>query len=289
MRIAMWSSWFIDLSPEEMVETFVREGWDCTELSSEHARALLDRGHAVKEGESFREFAEGQGLDMPQGHLELKVDIVQPDPAERAAMMDNMKRWCDLFMALGIKAGVLHAGGRVAREAGWEADRIFDANVAALNEFGTFLKGGPTRIALENAGGHGIGGLLKLCEAVNETELGICLDTGHLNIVRRHTNAEFMRAAGERLIALHIADNRGERDDHAFPFGPQCTVDWTGFGAVLEELGYGGLFNYEVPGESSWRGAPEGGPRKAPLPVRIAKLAYARRLAEFLLSDAPAP
>ena len=40
----MWSSYLIDLSPEEMTETFVEHGWRVSELSAEHARALLDRG-----------------------------------------------------------------------------------------------------------------------------------------------------------------------------------------------------------------------------------------------------
>ncbi|MBN1671468.1 MAG: sugar phosphate isomerase/epimerase [Kiritimatiellae bacterium] len=285
MRISMWSSWFIDLSPEEMVKAFAGEGWAHTELSSEHGWALLDRGDPAEAGAAFRRFAGDEGLSVPQGHFYLAVDIVQPDATERAKMMDDMKRWCDLFMALGITDGVLHPGGAAARDAGWDADRILAANVEALQALLRFLAGGPTRICLEN-GGSGMARLAPLLDAIPNDALRVCLDTGHLNLGQAGTSAEFVRQAGKKLTALHIADNRGERDDHTFPRGPQCTADWTGFVDALREVGYDGLWNYEVPGESSCR--IPGQERRQPMAIRRAKLRYARELAEAMLDSFPA-
>ena len=41
--LSVWSSMFMELSPEEAVETFLRCGLAATELSYEHAAVLLKR------------------------------------------------------------------------------------------------------------------------------------------------------------------------------------------------------------------------------------------------------
>ena len=93
------------------------------------------------------------------------------------------------------------------------------------------------------------------------------------NEAKRLDMGAFIRAAGSRLKALHIADNDTSGDQHLLPFG--CgTVDWQDVMRGLREVGYSGLFNFEVPGE-----------RRAPLAVRREKLRYARALSDILLSD----
>ena len=79
MRIGMWTTWFRELTPEQAVRMFVREGWRYGELSSEHGWDLLGQGDPVKVGEAFRRFTDDEGFRIPQGHFYLKVDIAQPD------------------------------------------------------------------------------------------------------------------------------------------------------------------------------------------------------------------
>ena len=43
-RLSMWTSFFMDLSPEDALRELARAGWPCAELSDEHSRALLERG-----------------------------------------------------------------------------------------------------------------------------------------------------------------------------------------------------------------------------------------------------
>jgi hypothetical protein len=45
---SVWSSYFIDLSPEEMVDTLSKKSWFKSELSDEHASTLLERGPREK-------------------------------------------------------------------------------------------------------------------------------------------------------------------------------------------------------------------------------------------------
>ena len=57
---------------------------------------------------------------------------LSPDEKKRAEVMADLQRWCDLFAALGITAGVLHPGGGGLRAIGCEPEKIFACNVQAL-------------------------------------------------------------------------------------------------------------------------------------------------------------
>ena len=270
MRISMWSSYLYELSPEDIVNTFLQHGWKCTELSTEHGWQLLDRGDPAKIGKEFRKFAEDQGFTFPQGHFYLKADIAHPDEKKRAEIMDDLKRWCELFAALDIKAGVLHPGGGGLRAKGANPETIFDCNIKSLETLSGFVKGGPTTICLENI--SSTDRLFHLVGSIRGSELGICLDTGHLNMTGGDC-ADFVRKAGKKLKALHITDSIGERDDHILPHGAG-NVNWEEFVSALYDVGYDGLFNFEVPREN-----------RCPMEIRLAKLDYARRLAELMVKE----
>jgi sugar phosphate isomerase/epimerase len=194
--------------------------------------------------------------------------------------MEELKRWLDLFAALGIGAGVLHPG-RPVEEGPLSRDELFALNVEALRTLTDHAAGGPTVICLEN--GPNAGRLLRLIEAVGAPNLAICLDTGHLSLGRRRlpeegqTDYAFIVEAGARLKALHIADNDGSGDQHLLPF-EGGTVDWDGVARGLRAIGYRGLFNFEIPGEC-----------RCPVEERLQKLKRAERIAERLMAQATAP
>jgi sugar phosphate isomerase/epimerase len=79
-------------------------------------------------------------------------------------------------------------------------------------------------------------------------DVGICLDAGHSNANGLSAAAE-ARAAGARLLAVHIQDNDGRGEDqHLMPGAG--TTDWRAFITALDELGYRGgrIFELEAPG-----------------------------------------
>jgi sugar phosphate isomerase/epimerase len=271
MNVSMWTQYLNELPIDGMLAAFAEHGFRTLELSDEHGRELIDRGGNPSEtGRGFRELAANQGISFPQGHLWITADIVNPDESERAATIAELKQWLELFAAIDVKAGVLHPGGGKARAAGWSEERIFNTRTASLRELTDFVANKPTSIALENCE-ENIEQMTAMVDAVDSDKLGHCLDTGHLNMIGGD-QGEYIRKCGEKLIALHIADNLGEHDNHMLPHSAG-TIDWDAVVAALREIGYTGLFNFEVPGESH-----------CPLKIRLAKLDYARRLGELMLA-----
>jgi len=275
MKLSMWSSYFYSLSPEDMVSALAGHGWRYAELSDEHAEVLLGRGPAELTGRAFARLAGDAGLSFLQGHLWLRCDIAG---ADRQATVDRLKAWLDLFLAVGIRAAVLHPAGYTRYRNGDDPQAIAADSAASLAELSGYLRGTDLTICLENLFTHSTtcADLISLIEAAGDRNLGICLDTGHLNLASRDQDA-FIRQAGSRLKALHITDNQETSDQHLLPFGPG-TIDWVGVVRSLKAIGYDGLFNYEIPGE-----------RRAPLPILLAKLDYIRAMTELLFAEAANP
>jgi L-ribulose-5-phosphate 3-epimerase len=272
----MWSSYLIEKSPEEMVKIFVDHRWYCTELSSAHARTLLERGNPEKSGREFREFAEDLGFSFPQGHFYITADIAHPDDSEREKIIDELKKWCDLFAALDIKAGVLHPGGVTwyQKKLLSRKKQIFERNVESLKKIADFTKGGPTAVCLENleAFSTTAGELLELIKSAGNDSLAVCLDTAHLNMTGGNF-ADFIRMTGKKLKALHVSDSVDKENPHILPYGAG-TIDWKSFIQALREVKYEGLFNFEVPREN-----------KCPMDIRLAKLDYVRKLTELIIQS----
>jgi sugar phosphate isomerase/epimerase len=253
-----------------MAETFIRHGWKNSELSDEHGWALLQRGSPEKVGRKFKKYADRTGISFPQGHFYLSVNIAWPDKAKREKAKEDMKQWCDLFAALDIKAGVLHPGSSTP---GFDESYLDELRVEMLEYLLDYSKGAPFTICLENLilEHQTVQSILKLIDSTRGGErLGICLDTGHLNMNGGST-AEFIRETGSRLKALHITDSISSYEDHILPFSAG-SVDWAETMKALRETGYSGAFNFEVPREN-----------RCPMNIRLAKLEYMKKMADAML------
>lgn len=268
---SIWSSFDVELSPEDMVLAMERRGLTVCELSDEHAAMLLKReGTPAEVGAAFAAYANEHNLTFPQGHLWLAVRLCS---AEIDAV-SILRSWFELFAAIGIQNAVLHLDGH-SLGAGASHEEVLSANVEKLRLLAPYAEELGLRICLENLGGHfaSLESLLEVIRRVNSPALGICLDTGHLHIHSRDmTQEQFILGAGKYLHALHIADNDTSGDQHLMPFG-RGTVDWSSVMRGLNAIGYEDCFNYEIPGE-----------RRAPLSVRDAKADYLKTVTSYLFS-----
>lgn len=271
---SVWTSYFVESTPEEMIDQFLSAGYTASEFSDEHGFVMLarakERGVSPRVvGAELKAYADERGFSFPQGHLFHDVDLCADDAVE------VLTQWLELFLGLGVRSAVLHAGG--GRDLTFE--ERYDRWIKALTALTGHLKGTDMSIALENLKDTtDVDMLNKIIDTVGDENLGICLDTGHLHLTTNRgltsqSQGEFIRRAGKRLIALHVADNDLSSDLHIVPFG-RGSIDWWDFASALREVGYDRLFNYEIPGE-----------RFASPDVRKAKLKYIKTITEELLSD----
>ena len=76
------------------------------------------------------------------------------------------------------------------------------------------------------------------------THVGICLDFGHAHLLGGVADA--IETAAEHLIATHVHDNDGRRDEHLVPY--RGTIDWNLALITMQKIGYSGTYLMELAG-----------------------------------------
>ena len=264
----------MEMKIEQAVLRFIENGIYCTEISDEHGLELLSRSEDVlKTAKEFASFLKEHNFEIPQGHLWLRIKICSDDTA-----VEKLCRWIDLYEAIGVKNMVLHCDNLVGTD--FTKHEKIEKNVEKLRVLAEYIKDKDVMICLENLRPHGpedselidrnADDLLHIISRVGSDKLGICLDTGHLNLTDKNQR-EFILKAGDKLMALHIANNEGVTDQHMMPF-TRGTVDFMEVVKALREINYTGLFNLEIPGE-----------RKIPMELRDAKIDYIKTCYNYLM------
>lgn len=181
--------------------------------------------------------------------LETRKDIASPHRWQREAGIDLLVNRVDLAAALGAPNMVLHidldsfdASGRGASE------EFYGYLFESLDAVRPYCLEKRVAIAVENIFGGGIGEFVDLFQrlfARYEPEfIGLCYDSGHSQVLEPDgfTLLERFRS---RLIATHLHDNRGARDDHLLPF--DGTIDWQKTMRLIADSPYELPLNFETP------------------------------------------
>jgi len=266
VKLSMWTSYFMELTPEDALDEIGQLGWTDAELSTEHGQALLERGSPDAAGRDFRRHADTCGVSVRQGHLDLFVNIGPADETERRRSVEGLKPWLDLYAAAGILDAVIHPG----RGADSGDGRRKDVILRSLHELIEHVGGVPMTFCIENC--PSAEAVKPFLEEMDPGRVAACLDTGHLNLTEEN-QGDYIRWCGPRLRALHLAENDGSGDQHNMPYARRGSVPWPEIAEALKEIGYEGTLNYEVPGE-----------RACPLEVRRMKMDYLKGLSAWLFS-----
>ncbi len=275
-----------DLPAAEELRVFAEMGWQGVEMSCGRIAEIVKAENPEKAADDFRAAAADVGLQTPQVHLLMGANLATADDARREADLATAMREAELAARAGVEIGVIHPAGdrpdTLAELDAEEARRIqtFARLVAHTAQFGMSIAVENTYDGkLEGTAAHGerrfgsiIPELHGLIDAVDHPSFGICLDTGHSHLMGI-SMAESVRQCGDRLIATHLDDNNRTADQHVCPF--YGGVDWVEGTAALREIGYEGIFNFEIGG---------GGP-DTPDEIRLPRLRYALKIANWLLSE----
>ena len=72
---------------------------------------------------------------------------------------------------------------------------------------------------------------------------GLCLDTGHLNLLRKPMHS-YIPIVGDRIVCLHIHDNLQLADSHLMPY--VGSIWWKYFLEEMKKIGYTGDLSFET-------------------------------------------
>ena len=173
------------------------------------------------------------------------VTIFSFDDEVRKAAVAEVNKQIDATAMLGGQIVVLHPGGNVEDS---ERDRRKQKSIESAKEILDHCVCKGVKLAIENTLDRAIcreaDELRDYVDSFRSDDVGICFDTSHANLTQDIFAAQ--RTCGQKIITLHMSDNRGEKDDHLIPY--QGEIDWSEFMDVLHDVGYKGVFTFEIKG-----------------------------------------
>ena len=86
--------------------------------------------------------------------------------------------------------------------------------------------------------------ILDFVEEMDDDHFQVCYDTGHAAIFHGKDVGTGLRLLGKYVKVLHVHDNAGTRDAHAFPF--TGIIDWADFTKALSDIGFDGVLSLET-------------------------------------------
>lgn len=183
------------------------------------------------------------GIVIRSVHLPFSgtINIANLEEANRAATMELDRFVLKKAAEYGIPLAVIHPSSEpIADEDRAAAMAYSKENLRLLADFAEPL--GIT-LAVEDLPrtclGRNSAEMLELLSA--DARLMACFDTNHL---LSEPIADCVRAIGDRIVTLHVSDYDFIDERHLLP--GELDIDWAEFMDLLDEIGYRGVFHYEV-------------------------------------------
>ena len=197
------------------------------------------------------------GLKIAQAHAPFPAYM--PNMPWLTDHMIGVYRNCIRFcQRAGIKYLVIHGISRMIDDYTQTPETIHELNYYLYESLISTLLETEVTVCLENLftyhGTQIVEGTCSVAaEAVSYIDVlnekagkecfGLCLDTGHLNLLGKN-QGDFIRTLGSRIKALHLHDNNGMGDDHLAPY--TGTIIWKDVMQALKDVGYSGDLNFET-------------------------------------------
>ncbi len=232
-----------------MLETLSAAGAQCIEVfASRHHFDYTDRG-AIKEIATwFRSNDVEATMHMPlftvdeesqwSRHTAPTLNLIDSNKSARIEAMDEVKRALEAAEQVPFRSCILHLG---RKDDEWNT-RSLDDSLTAIEHLKAFAGPLGVQLLLENLSNafatpsH----LVEIVQVGHFQGIGFCLDTGHAHLAELSPEwmsnsrsrlqekfggdvkltdgiVEAFEVFGDRLVELHLHDNGGTRDEHAWP------------------------------------------------------------------------
>lgn len=241
-------------------ERFAAAGYDAIDVDfcsvipkKEGHDPFLDGDDWIERVDAEKERLNHLGLSVNSCHLPFRYNYLQLEEPEN---LEAHKMSCRALIAaerMGAKWAVMHVD-----KSSKDPDVAIENTVAYVKKLYEDSGVKEITVTVENSSHREIRVPLEAYDRLKAEgyRVGFCLDMGHCN-----TNPDrygecksvpdAIRMLGNRISVLHIHDNEADFDMHTAPF---CgTLPWEESMRALKEVGYQGVFNYEI----SWNKIPE--------------------------------
>lgn len=193
----------------------------------------------------IREALAEQGLRMRSIHAPFgtELNVLDRDPGLRLHALEAHLHMLPAVAALGAHVFVMHPGREF--KSGRPYSELIDSGVDAVSQVTVRAAELGVEVALENVlPAHALGSHESIVEVVDRADhpsLGICLDTGHANVVS--TVEDALQHFGSRINHVHLHDNNGRSDEHLCP--GLGSIDWPPVLEGLKRVGFEGPLTLE--------------------------------------------
>ncbi|MBV8487507.1 MAG: sugar phosphate isomerase/epimerase, partial [Planctomycetaceae bacterium] len=126
---------------------------------------------------------------------------------------------------------IVHLGERTD---GW-SQRTIEYALTALEHLGAFARPLGVKLLVETLTNDATTPehLMAILDLGHLDNVGVCLDLGHANMTVGIPEA--ISILGQRIVSLHVHDNKGTRDEHLWP--GDGTIDWKSTAKLLNGTG----------------------------------------------------
>lgn len=153
-----------------------------------------------------------------------EVNVIHPEKSRRIDAMDEVKRAIEVAETIPVRSVVIHLG---SRSDAWNT-RALENSLTAIEHLKTFAHPLGVQLLLENIQNEVTEPLhlLEILRVGHFDNVDVCFDAGHAHL-GEGVGASF-EILKQRVRALHLHDNHGQRDEHLWP---AASADKAGAGA----------------------------------------------------------
>ena len=230
----------------EKVKAICEQGFKNIDMNfyAEHKPGALYQGDDWEvKVDKLKALGKQLGINYVQAHLPGGNPLAE-EGFEK--LLSSNIRCIDICGKLGIKNAVIHAGW----QQGIDKQEFYKKNKDFIKLLIPSLEANGVNLCVENSCKANLGKFFyffdgrELREFLNYVDhplVTACWDTGHANI-EGHQYDDII-ALGDKLTALHINDNHGQKDEHMMPYMGTLNIDEVM--TALSEIGFKGYFTFE--------------------------------------------
>lgn len=177
----------------------------------------------------------------------LGLDLCSGNKSVREKTVEYVKDCIDF--AAGMNAGIVYVCTVTKPEVSVLVEKAWKWVAESLRICADYAEGKNIKLALEPFPFgliNTVDTTVKIVNQVKSNNLGILIDTGHLNITREDPAASVEKAK-KFLVHIHINNNDGIRDLHYPPYdGTLKKDDFFSFTKALKRINYRGYYSFEI-------------------------------------------